>query len=358
MNSQINVAFLAVSHPHVYTRADLLLEMPDVRLVAVWDEEDEVNAKIFAERYSVERMKNVDELLARTDIDAVIIESWTQNMSELAERALRAGKKVLLEKPGGNSTSALRKLVATVEETKGYLTVGYMVRQNGTHERLKSLLASGALGRVTTARFHVSVPAPDAITPWFNLETDIGGILFEDGCHMMDLIIDLFGRPKSVTAQIPKFEDLSLKHGHMYEDAAVCTLAWPDMVATLTLVGWEANEWLETWELGVFGDKGTVFAGPLPERFHVYLQAGDDQHSAGWTRHDATQFNISWLDHEAKHVWHAVQHRSFYRAELEKFINGVRDGGVPEIPAAHALDVAETLQALYTAAREKRTVDL
>ena len=96
----IGIGFLAVTHPHVYTRADLLSDMDDVRLVAVWDDEDDANAAIFAERYSVERMDDVDELLARSDIDAVIVESWTQNMAGLAVKALRAGKKVLLEKPG------------------------------------------------------------------------------------------------------------------------------------------------------------------------------------------------------------------------------------------------------------------
>lgn len=355
---KIGIGFLAVTHPHVYTRADLLAEMEDVRLVAVWDEEDDSNATIFARRYGVERIANLDMLLARPDIDAVIVESWTQNMSGLAIRALRAGKKVLLEKPGGNNPEALQKLVSAVDETNGYLTVGYMVRQTSAHARLKQVVAEGTLGRITAARFHVSVPAPDAVTPWFNLETDIGGVLFEDGCHMLDLIIDLFGRPESVTAHIPKFADLTAKHGHRYEDAAACTLAWPDKVATLTLVGWEANEWLETWEMAVFGDMGTAEAGPLPERLHLYLREGNERYPAGWTRHDTTQFNVSWLDHGAKHVWHAVQHRAFYRSELRRFINDVRDGGKPQIPAQHALDIVQTVQALYTSASEGRRVCL
>lgn len=354
----VGVGFLAVTHPHVYTRADLLSRMDGVRLVAVWDDEDDANATTFASRYGVERLYDVDALLARTDIHAVIVESWTQNMPDLAIKALEAGKKVLLEKPGANNPVAMRRVVDAVERTGGYLTIGYMVRQTSAQQRLKDIVNGGSLGRVTTARFHVSVPAPDAVTPWFNLETDIGGVLFEDGCHMLDLIIDLFGRPHSVTAHVPKYDDLTAIHGHRYEDAAACTLAWPDKVATLTVVGWEANEWLETWEMAVFGDKGTALAGPLPERVHVFRQQADGANLAGWTRHDSTQFNVSWLDHEAEHVWHAVAHRAFYRAELVRFINDVRTGGRPQIPASHGLDVIETAQALYTAAREGRQVTL
>jgi predicted dehydrogenase len=354
----VGVGFLAVTHPHVYTRADLLSEMEGVRLVAVWDDEDDANAETFAQRYGVARMDDVDSLLARQDIDAVIVESWTQNMAGLAAIALRAGKKVLLEKPGGNNPTVLRELAAVVDETEGYLTVGYMVRQTPIQERLKALLSEGTLGRVTAARFHVSVPAPDAVTPWFNLDADIGGVLFEDGCHMIDLIIDLFGRPSSVTAHVTKYDDLTEQHGHRYEDAAACTLAWPDKVATLTLVGWEANEWLETWQLAVYGDQGTVEAGPLPERFDVFVREATGNYAPGWTRYEKTQFNVSWLDHEAKHVWHAVQHRAFYRAELQRFIADARSGGSPQIPISHALSVVETIQALYTSSAEGRTVSL
>lgn len=355
----VGIGFLAVAHPHVYTRADILAERDDVALRAVWDPDDADNLAMFADRYGVDVVGSAEELLTRDDIDAVIVESWTEKMADNAVLALEAGKAVLLEKPGANSPEAMRRVVDAAERTGGYLTVGYMVRQAKSHARLKQLIASGDLGRITAARFHVSVPAPDPVTPWFNLPTDPGGVLYEDGCHMVDLIIDLFGAPSSVTAHVAKYPDLTEQHGHLYEDVAVATLAWPDRAATLTLVGWEANEWLETWEAAVFGDEGTALAGPLPDRLHVYRRSErSPDRLAGWTRHDDTQFNVSWLDHDAKHVWHAVQHRSFYRAELDRFIRDVRTGGTPEIPATHALAVIETLTALYRSAAEGRTVTL
>jgi predicted dehydrogenase len=354
----VGIGFIAATHPHVYTRADILSQMPGVRLVSVWDDEDDANARTFAERYHVERAGSLDSLLARRDIDAVIIESWTQNMAPLAVAALSAGKSVLLEKPGGNNVAAIRTVADAVARNNGYLTLGYMVRQARSQAKLKQILASGVLGRVSVARFHVSVPAPDATTPWFNLATDIGGVLFEDGCHMVDLIIDLFGKPKAVTASVPKFDDYARAHKHLYEDAAACTLTWDSLVGTLSLVGWEANDWLETWEIAVFGERGTVYAGPLPDRCHLFLKEAAGGFDKGWTRWDETQFNVSWLDHKAQHVWHAVQHRDFYRAELERFVSDVRTGGRPLIPAAHGLQVTETIAAFYEAAKHGRSVSL
>lgn len=354
----IGIGFLEVTHPHVYTRADILAEMEEVELVGVWEPDDAANASVFADRYGVANHADAETLLADPRVDAVIVEPWTHRMADVSIMALEAGKKVMLEKPASNDPANMRRIVEAVERTGGYLTVGYMVRQSRAYRRLKELHASGLLGRTTVGRFHVSVPAPDAVTPWFNLEQDIGGVLFEDGCHMFDLVLDLLGKPRSVGAFVPKYDDLARRHGHRYEDAAVVILEWDDLVGTLSLVGWEANDWLETWELALFGEAGSAFAGPLPARLDVFLKDAGGAYPAGWTRHRETAFNVSWLDHEAKHVWHAVQHRSFFRAELERFIGDVRDGGSPEIPASHGLAVTETIAALYRASRERRTIEL
>ena len=354
----VGIGFLEVTHPHVYTRADILGDMDGVELVGVWEPDDAANAAVFAERYRVANHADPDALLSDERIQGVIVEPWTRRMADVAIMALEAGKHVLLEKPGANNPENLRRIVEAADRTGGYLTVGYMIRQSQAYARLKALHASGVLGRTTVGRFHVSVPAPDPVTPWFNLEDDIGGVLFEDGCHMLDLIIDLLGKPRAVAAFVPKYDDLARRHGHRYEDAATCILEWDDMVGTMTLVGWEANDWLETWELGLYGEEGTAIAGPLPARLDVFMKAGTGNLAAGWTRHRETDFNVSWLDHGAKHVWHAVQHRAFFRAELERFVSDIRTGGTPEIPASHALAIAETAAALYRAARERRTVDL
>jgi len=350
----IGIGFLEVTHPHVYTRADILARWRRSSSSACGSRTMPLRLRV---RRSVRGGNHADARhCSPTRVDAVIVEPWTHRMADVSIMALEAGKKVMLEKPASNDPA---NMAGSSRRSSGrwLLSVG-----NGTavpaSRRLTELHASGLLGRTTVGRFHVSVPAPDAVTPWFNLEQDIGGVLFEDGCHMFDLVLDLLGKPRSVGAFVPKYDDLARRHGHRYEDAAVVILEWDDLVGTLSLVGWEANDWLETWELALFGEAGSAFAGPLPARLDVFLKDAGGAYPAGWTRHRETAFNVSWLDHEAKHVWHAVQHRSFFRAELERFIGDVRDGGSPEIPASHGLAVTETIAALYRASRERRTIEL
>jgi predicted dehydrogenase len=293
------------------------------------------------------------------EINAVIIESWTHNMRELTEAAIDAGKAVLLEKPASNNTENMAAIVEAHRKSNTLVQIGYMMRQSPVVERIRKILTDGTLGRTTVCKFHVSVPAPDAVTPWFNLEHDIGGVLFEDGCHMMDIVLSLLGKPKRISATIRKYDDLSRKHNHLYEDAAVLTMEWDDMVGSFICVGWEANDWIETWQLDFYGDTGTLSVGLLPQYFRIYLKEQRGEYGRGWTTLEPSQFPVSWLDHDAKHVWHAVHNREFFKRELQQFVSGIRSG-VHEVGATpkDALDVISITAAAYEAERTQRTVDI
>jgi predicted dehydrogenase len=355
----VGIAFLDITHPHVWTRADIFREMEGVELRSVWEPTDSAGAKTFSERYSIPVAASAESILKDKSVDAVVVESFTQNMAGLTIQALEAGKAVLLEKPAANNVENLRRIVQAHAAGKSLLQVGYMMRQGSMVDFARDVLSRKVLGRVTAARFHVSVPAPDAVTPWFNLENDIGGVLFEDGCHMVDIVLSLMGRPRRVSAMVPKYEDLAKQHKHMYEDAAVVNLDWGDCVGTLSLVGWEANEWIETWEMDFYGTDGTLQVGLLPAYSRMFLREPRGGFPKGWTEHRETQFNVSWLDTKAKHVWHAVQNRAFFSREAEQFVEGVRGGKkTAGVTPSDALGTIELIQAAYQSSRSGSFVTL
>ncbi len=355
----VAVAFLDITHPHVWTRADIFREMEGVELHSVWEPSDAAGARTFSERYGIPVARSAESILEDKAVDAVVVESFTHKMADLTIKALEAGKAVLLEKPAANNLENMRHIVEAHRAGRWLLQVGYMMRQGSMVDFARDVLSRNLLGRVTTARFHVSVPAPDAVTPWFNLENDIGGVLFEDGCHMVDIVLSLMGRPKRVSAMVPKFADLAKEHRHMYEDAAVVNLDWGDRIGTLSLVGWEANEWIETWEMDFYGTEGTLQVGLLPAYSRMFLREAKGGFPRGWTEHRETQFSVSWLDTKAKHVWHAVQNRSFFAREAEQFVRAVRakekSAGVTP---ADALQTIELIQAAYQSSRSGSFVDL
>jgi predicted dehydrogenase len=355
----VGIAFLDITHPHVWTRADILKEMEGVSLAGVWEPTDTAGAKTFSERYGVEVTDSAEALLMDRKVDAVIIESFTHHMADLTVKALQAGKAVLLEKPAANNLANMKRIVEAARKSKGLLQIGYMMRQGSMVDFARGVLAKKLLGRVTLSRFHVSVPAPDPVTPWFNLEDDIGGVLFEDGCHMLDIVLHLMGKPLRVSAMVPKFADLAKKHKHLYEDAAVVNLDWGTSVGTLSLAGWEANEWIETWEMDFYGTEGTLQVGLLPAYSRLFLREPKAGFRQGWNVHRETQFNVSWLDTKAKHVWHAVQNRTFFAREAEQFVEAVRRRKrTAGVTAADALAVIEVVEAAYESGRTGKFVEL
>jgi len=343
----IGISFLDITHPHVWTRADIFRDMEGVTLRSVWEPKDATGARTFAERYGVKIADSPEAILKDKKVDAVVVES------------LEAGKAVLLEKPAANNPVNMKRIVEASRKSTALLQIGYMMRQGSMVDFARSVLDRRILGRVTAARFHVSVPAPDAVTPWFNLKDDIGGVLFEDGCHMLDIVLHLMGRPKRVSAFVPKFPDLTKKHGHMFEDAAVVNLDWGTCVGTMTMIGWEANEWIETWEMDFYGSDGTLQVGLLPATSRLFLRQDKAGYRKGWTTHEETQFNVSWLDTKAKHVWHAVQNRDFFAREAAQFVEAVRGRRRKAgVTAADALQTMEVIQAAYQSSTSGRFVDL
>ena len=158
---------------------------------------------------------------------------------------------------------------------------------------------------------------------------------------------------------MPKYQDLAKKHRHMYEDAAVVNLDWGDCVGTLSLVGWEANEWIETWEMDFYGTEGTLQVGLLPAYSRIFLREARGGFPRGWTERRETQFNVSWLDTKAKHVWHAVQNRTFFAREAEQFVQAVRGKKrTAGVTPTDALETIELIQAAYQSSRSGSFVNL
>ena len=73
-----------------------------------------------------------------------------------------------------------------------------------------------------------------------------------------------------------------------------------------------------------YGADGTLQVGLLPASSRLYLREDKAGYRKGWTNHQETQFNVSWLDTTAKHVWHAVQNRTFFAREAAQFVQAVR----------------------------------
>ena len=93
-----------------------------------------------------------EDLLARDDIDAVIIASPDHWHHDHVIDAVRAGKDAYLEKPMSHSIEESRNIVDVVESTDRIVQIGNQRRSGAHWERAREMVATGKIGELRFIR--------------------------------------------------------------------------------------------------------------------------------------------------------------------------------------------------------------
>jgi 2-hydroxy-4-carboxymuconate semialdehyde hemiacetal dehydrogenase len=103
-------------------------------------------AEQVARKYGVPQAStNLDEVLARDDVDAVILSTPTQLHAQQAIAAMRAGKHVQVEIPLADSWADAREVGRVQQETGLTCMVGHTRRFNPSHQWIRRRIAAGEL---------------------------------------------------------------------------------------------------------------------------------------------------------------------------------------------------------------------
>lgn len=123
-------------------------EVPDARLVKVSDFRPERLALVRQRYPSVETTRDAADLIADPHVDAVVIATPVSSHFELASRALRAGKHVLIEKPLAATSEEATRLIEEADRRGRVLMVDHTFIYTGAVRRIQELVASDALGQI------------------------------------------------------------------------------------------------------------------------------------------------------------------------------------------------------------------
>lgn len=142
-----------------------------------------------------------EELIAREDVDAVIVAVPNMAHAELTILALECGKHVLVEKPMGLNTEAAKEIVRAQQRTGKTVMVGHQMRWEWPALQVKDQIDRGELGKIYTAKtgWYRRKGIPGWGTWFTNKAESGGGPLIDIGVHMLDLAFFLMGEPKPVT---------------------------------------------------------------------------------------------------------------------------------------------------------------
>lgn len=148
--------------------------------------------------------RDLDTLLADSEVELVVITSIPTAHYEQCEAILKKGKHVLCEKPFVPSSAEAMALGKIAQESGRVLAVYQNRRWDADFVTLRDILAKDRLGRVVEFESHFDRHRPNASTVAQNWKAQpnqpAGGAIYDLGSHLLDQIVTLFGPPKTVTA--------------------------------------------------------------------------------------------------------------------------------------------------------------
>ncbi len=145
---------------------------------------------------------SVEALLAEPTLELVIIASPNDSHAALAERALLAGKHVVVEKPFTLDSAEALRLGVLARERGRCLSVFHNRRWDGDFLTVRQLLEEGSLGRLYSFESHFDRFRPQVKARWKEEDVPGGGTLWDLGSHLIDQAVELFGLPESITADL------------------------------------------------------------------------------------------------------------------------------------------------------------
>jgi myo-inositol 2-dehydrogenase / D-chiro-inositol 1-dehydrogenase len=138
-------------------------DMPGAVLQIVCDKDAARAAQVAAE-FGAEVATDPETVIARADVDAVIIASPDFTHAPLTLACIRAGKRVLCEKPlSQSSIECMTVLQAEQAAGARFVQLGFMRRYDQAYLEMKAALDAGRLGRpLMMHNFHRNLATPAA----------------------------------------------------------------------------------------------------------------------------------------------------------------------------------------------------
>jgi predicted dehydrogenase len=171
-------------------RADAFGALPGCRIAAVCDPH-------LPELAAHPRAPSAEAVIADPAIDAVVVCLPNYLIAPSVIAALAAGKHVFCEKPPALNLAEMRRIAEAHARAGRVLMYGFNHRRHEAVMKMKTLAESGRMGRILwmRGRYGKSVDA-EYLQGWrANRALAGGGILLDQGIHMLDLFLHIGGQP-------------------------------------------------------------------------------------------------------------------------------------------------------------------
>lgn len=326
----LKVAMLSKWHVHAAGYARDVIATGKAEIVAVWDENTQRGSD-WAQELNVDFEPDIDTLLTRSDIDAVICCTPTTMHDDILVKAANAGKHIFTEKALSTTVDGCKKIADAIKTNGVTFTISYPQLFNKSTKFIKSYIDSGKLGTVTTVRIrnaHSGVSNGWLPEYWFEEKDAGGGAMMDLGCHPMYQLAALCGKPKRISALF------NSPLGTKVDENAVAIIEFENGIIGISETGFDS--FASPHRIEVYGTDGTII---------------EDDWNLSIKTKETSEFSNAFIEPKAE---------ANDISPIEKFINACIDGtGTPDgLDLDAAIALTQLLENSYISDSTNKTITL
>lgn len=308
---------------------------PRARLACVYDIDAAAAERVGAALHSPVA-KSIDEVLASSSVDAILIATSTPTHADLLERAVAAGKPVLCEKPIDLSLARVNQCAAAIRGTKVPIMLGFVRRFDPGHRATRDAVRNGDIGELR----QVVITSRDPGMPPVAYTEVSGGIFRDMTIHDLDMARFVLGEePVEVLAQGSRLVDPAL----------MVRLGDYDTATVLLRTASGKQCLISNCRQAVYGyDQRVEALGALG----LALSGNRKPHEAVLHLEAFTGRSAPFLN------FFIERYAEAFVAEIDEFVSAIEEGRVPEVGFDDGRLALVLAEAAVTSAAEGRVVRL
>lgn len=275
-------------------------------------------------------VQNYLEAVADPQVDAVVVATLNATLAPISAAAIRAGKHVIVEKPGGITPEEIDGLQALAKEHGVQVRVGFNHRFHPAFIKAAELVASGELGAMMFVRARYGHGGRVGYDREWRADPALsgGGELMDQGVHLIDLAGWFLG-------------DFTTVEGHastLYWDMPVDDNAFMSLRTAENQTAWlhvSCSEWKNLFSFEIYGRDAKLHIEGLGgsygmEKLHFYKMLPE-------------------MGPPETTVWEYPRGDSSWRLEMEAFEEDIRLSREPVPGLAEAKKTLQVVSAIYAA---------
>ncbi len=348
MDNQINTAIASFGMSGLVFHGPTLNVSNKFRVTHILERSKNISKKLFP---NAQIVRSFDQILDNPEVELVVINTPDSLHFEMAKMALIAGKHIVVEKPITQKSSDAEELIRLAKENNVLLTVYQNRRWDGDFLTVQKVIAEKKLGRMVEFESHFD-RYRTFINPntWKEQGDEYSGALYNLGSHMIDQVVVLFGRPKSVLAHLKIVRTAGIVTD--YYDIRLEYETFSALLKCSYLVKNEGPRYT------IHGEMGTFYKSGLDPQEEM-LKNGAMPVGDNWGTEPAEEWGTIFYEKDGEEFEELVETiPGNYKIFYDNVYDAIRNGAELFVKPEETVEVLKIMEACLESNREKKTVVL